>query len=95
MSFSECFKFSSLEVSYITGGHRGLAGKTVVQHEDLADGNSGGNVDHSCDADGCIKPAHCIPASEQREIKDRIECLQAGQTSSVVPQRPFSSSIDW
>lgn len=97
MSFSKCFKFSSREVSYIQGGHRGLAGKTVVQHEDLADGNlSGrGNVDHLCDADGCIIPAHCVPASEHREINDRIKCLQAGQTSFVVPQRPFSSSIDW
>lgn len=39
---------------------------------------AGGSVDHLCDADGCVNPAHCIPAGEHKVNIDRIGCLGVG-----------------
>lgn len=38
----------------------------------------GGSVDHLCDTDGCINPAHCVAAAKHKENTDRIGCCGVG-----------------
>lgn len=60
----------------------------------------GGSVDHLCDTDGCINPAHCIPAATHKENTDRIGCIGVGLHSigevicGVVPCKHAHSAED-